>query len=35
MVEREAWIAMILKYVERATLEQMALIWVAVAHMVR
>lgn len=35
MVEREDWIQMILKYLERATVEQLELIWLAVAHMVR
>lgn len=35
MVEREDWIQMIMKYLERATVKQLELIWLAVAHMVR
>lgn len=35
MTEREDWIAMILKYLERATADQLELIWLAVVHMIR
>lgn len=35
MVERDDWIQMIMKYLERAKTEQLELIWLAVAHMVR